>query len=298
MTERLTYIVEKIAEKNIRHGKKLRKQLGNLSDDYYANADLFFEKYERFAATQGKKLDYGIESYLKMLSDMFEEYLHFARTGEYSCKSFDDAYKKVYNNPDVMEYYMHGLLMSQYLWKHHHDIMLFFQDSIGKYETKRYLEIGGGHGLYLSKAMEIFGSDVYYEMVDISKSSLEMARSFNAGKTVTFKLQNIYDYELKEKFNFITMGEVIEHVEDPVSILKALGELLTEDGTAFITTPTNAPAIDHIYLFKNEKEIEDVIDAAGFKVKEKLSVYSEDVSREEGERRNIALLYGAFISKK
>ncbi len=294
---KLGYIVEYISEKNPRHGKKLRKQLGNLSEEYYASAEAFFDNYERFSLKEGKNLDYGIDSYLKMLTDMFNEYLIFARTGEYSCKSFDDAYKKVYNNPNIMEYYMHGLLMSQYLWKHHHEISLFFEASIGKYATNRYLEIGGGHGLYLAKAMEIFGPDAYYEMVDISKSSLEMAKSFNAEKKVTYKLQNIYNYELEKQFDFITMGEVIEHVEDPVSILKALGNLLTEDGTAFITTPTNAPAIDHIYLFRNEKEIEDVIMDSGFYIKEKLSVYSEDVSKEEGERRNIALLYGAFISK-
>jgi len=297
MTPKLKYIIDYISERNLRHGKKLKKQLGNLSNEYYEHAETFFENYIQYAEHTGKSLEYGIDSYLKMLTDMFNEYLIFARTGEYSCKSFEDAYKKVYNNPDIMEYYMHGLLMSQYLWKHHHDILKFFQASLPTYKADRYLEIGGGHGLYLDQAMKLFGSNCYYEMVDISESSLNMARTFINNDKVTFKLQDIYDYELEKPFDFITMGEVIEHVEDPVSILKALGNLLSDSGTAFITTPTNAPAIDHIYLFRNEEEIEAVIHNSGFEIIKKLSVYSEDVTPEEGARRNIALLYGAFIKK-
>lgn len=294
---KLQYIVEDISAKNPIHGKRLRKALDGLHDEFYDNAEAFFVNYEKFATSEGKDLTFGIDSYLRMLSDMMNEYLNFARTGEYTCKSFDDAYEKVYNNPDVMEYYMHGLLMSQYLWKHHHSMVNFFKDGLKSYNPKRYLEIGGGHGLYLSKAIEQFGDSPYYEMVDISKSSLEMAKSFVPHKNITYKLQNIYDYNLDSLFDFITMGEVLEHVEDPVSLLTALGKLLTDDGTVFITTPTNAPAIDHIYLFRNAKEIEDVIEKSGFRVIEKLGVYSEDVSDEEGEKRNIAMLYGAFLKK-
>ena len=297
MSPKLQYIIDYISERNLRHGKKLKKQLRGLSDEYYVTAEAFFSNYIQYIEKDGKSLEYGIDSYLKMLTDMFNEYLIFARTGEYSCKSFEDAYKKVYNNPDVMEYYMQGLLMSQYLWKHHHAMLKFFQSTLPRYKATRYLEIGGGHGLYLDQAMKLFGSDCYYEMVDISESSLKMAKTFINNDSITFKLQDIYEYKLEEPFDFITMGEVMEHVEDPISILKALGNLLSNDGTAFITTPTNAPAIDHIYLFRNEEEIEDIIRKSGFEIKEQLSVYSEDVTPEEGKKRNIALLYGAFIQK-
>lgn len=294
----LKNIVNNISLKNPLHGKKLKGALDGVGKDFHKKAESFFKRYETYALSQGKDLEYGIDSYLKMLSDMMYEYVQFVRTGEYTCKSFEDAYKNVYSNPDVMNYYMHGLLMSQFLWKHHYKVSNFFSDNLRKYTCSSYLEIGGGHGSYLSEAIDIFGKKSKYEMVDISESSLEMAKTFVANKDVVFKLQDIFEYENVAPFDFITMGEVLEHVEQPKELLIALGKLLNDNGTAFITVPTNAPAIDHIYLFRNAQEIEDLIEASGFKVKESISVYSEDVSKEEGARRNIAMLYGAFIEKK
>ena len=172
----------------------------------------------------------------------------------------------------------------------------YFAKELSAYSPKSYLEIGGGHGAFLLEAIKQFGEHVKYEMVDISSSSLEMAKTFVNNPKVTFKLQDIYEYKPDEPFEFITMGEVLEHVEEPVKLLKGLGKLLKDDGTVFITTPTNAPAIDHIYLFRNEKEIEEVINEGGFKVVNKLWVTSEeDVNKPEEES---AMLYGAFIQKK
>jgi len=294
----LTNIIETIGSKNAVHGKKLRKSLSGLDKTFYDEAEQFFDTYKTYAESQNKSLEYGIDSYLRMVSDMMFEYIHFMKTGEYTCKSFEDANRKVYNNPNVMEYYMHGLLMSEFLWNHHHKMMKFFDEKLKAYSPKRYLEIGGGHGLFLSKAKKQFGSDTYFEMVDISESSLSMAKSFVGPTEAVYKLQDIYDYKLEESFDFITIGEVIEHVEDPVKLMKGVSALLADGGTIFMTTPTNAPAIDHIYLFRNEQEIVDVIEASGLYVKEKLSVYSEDVTPEYGEKFNIALLYGGFLGKK
>lgn len=296
----LVKIIKAIREINSRHAKKLENMLSGMSTQYYQEADAFYKKYELFAAGTGKTLEFGINSYLKMIKDMMYEYLQFARTGEYTCKSFEDANERVYNNPEVMEYYMHGLLFSQFLWKHHHAVLSFFSDKLNKHSKNcsSYLEIGGGHGLYLLEAMKIIGDDKSsFHMVDISESSLNMAKTFVANAAVEYTLQDIYKFEPQNKFDFITMGEVLEHVEKPKDLLIRLGELINEDGTIFITTPTNAPAIDHIYLFRNEQEIEDLIIESGFEIIDKVSVYSEDVSREVGEKRNIALLYGAFIKK-
>ena len=296
----LNYIIDKIKVKNARHGKKLTQSLTTMPQEFLLAAEDFFGNYEKFALANGKTLEYGIESYLKMIADMMYEYVQFARTGEYTCKSFEDAYKRVYSNPEVMEYYMHGLLFSQFLWKHHYTVLNFFSDNLPVYtsDTKSYLEIGGGHGLYLSNAMHVIGKDSTYDMVDISESSLNMAKSFVTQPGVNFTLADIYDYEPAQKFDFITMGEVLEHVEDPIRLLSRLGELVSDTGTIFITTPTNAPAIDHIYLFRNEQEIVNMIESSGFVVEKSIAVFSEDVDKEEGAKRNIALLYGAFIKKK
>lgn len=248
----LDTILDKIEAKNARHGKKLRANLQGFSDEFYQEANTFFSKYKAFSEKEGLGLDFGIDSYLNVVSDTMYEQIRFMQSGEYSCKSFDDAYERVYNNPDVMKYYMHGLLMTQFLWVHHYDILQFFRKSLNsvKRPQNKYLEIGGGHGLYLDEAIRIFGTKLDYHMVDISESSLEMAKNFVEAKDVKFMLQDIYEYNVDTKYDFITMGEVLEHVEKPVELMEQIHRLLNDDGYSFITTPANAPAIDHIYLLK------------------------------------------------
>lgn len=297
----LDKIIEKIETKNPRHAKKLRKSLTGLEASFYEEADQFYAKYEAFAKKSGKDLDYGIDSYLRMVADYMHEQIRFAQTGEYSCKSFEDAYERVYNNPDVMEYYMHALLMTQYLWVHHYDIWKFFKKSLSSVDKQKvgsYLEIGGGHGLFLDEATRIFSETNVFNMVDISKSSLEMAMDFVESKKVNFKLQDIYEYEVDTNFDFITMGEVLEHVERPVELMQQIHRLLKDDGHAFITTPANSPAIDHIYLFEDSASVRAVFDKAGFEVIDEVSIYTDDPTRAARFNIKVPMLYGALIRKK
>lgn len=301
MTSTLGNIIDRIHEKNPRHAKKIQQNLKGVGDRYFQKANAFYEQYEHFAQKAGHDLEYGVNSYLQMVADYIYEQIRFAQTGEYSCKSFADANEKVYNNPEVMDYYMHGLMMSQFLWRHHYELLEFFLNGIESFQGQvhRYLEVGGGHGWYLAEAMDIVGRENrQYDLVDISPSSVEIAKGFLAGRPIQYFCQDIYEFEATEPYDFITMGEVLEHVEDPVGLLQQLYRLLAPGGTVFITAPANAPAIDHIYLFRNAAEIESVIDAAGFKVVDAFSRYAEDVSPERAEKLKVALMYGAFIQKK
>jgi 2-polyprenyl-3-methyl-5-hydroxy-6-metoxy-1,4-benzoquinol methylase len=220
------------------------------------------------------------------------------QTGEYSSKSFDEVNKRVYDNPDVMYYYMHGLLLSQFLWMHHYEILRYFNKTVSKYgpSIKNYLEVGGGHGLYISEAITIAGTSSF-DLVDISKISMDVAKKMIEDTKVNYILSDIFKYFPKKKYDFITMGEVLEHVEDPVALLKKLGELVTDNGRVFITTPTNAPAIDHIYLFKNAEDIRKVIRQAGFLIEEELCIYSEDLPPELLEQYKISMMYIGVLKK-
>jgi len=93
------------------------------------------------------------------------------------------------------------------------------------------------------------------------------------------------------------MGEVLEHVEQPVELLKKLHALLDDNGKIFITTPTNAPAIDHIYLFNNAEDIREVIIKAGFKIEKEQCIYSEDLPKELLEKYKISMMFIGVLSK-
>ena len=69
-----------------------------------------------------------------------------------------------------------------------------------------------------------------------------------------------------------------------LKLLKKLNDLLSEDGVLYFTTPTNAPAIDHIYLFNNVEEIRELARSAGFQIESEMPLISEDVSAEKAEK--------------
>jgi 2-polyprenyl-3-methyl-5-hydroxy-6-metoxy-1,4-benzoquinol methylase len=296
----LTYVVDQIKTLNPLHGKKLSKNLKKQDETYYQQADKFLLRYGNLLADAGKDMDYSIGCYLQMIADVNYESVQFMQTGEYTSKSFEEVNQRVYNDPNVMEYYMHGLLLSQFLWTHHYDITKYFTATItnNKNQIKNYLEVGGGHGMYISDAISIIGPDTNYDLADISPSSIDIAKRMINNPKVNYNLIDIFEYFPSHKYDFITMGEVLEHVEDPVALLEKLHSLLADNGKVFVTTPTNAPAIDHIYLFKNADDIRGVISKAGFKVEDELLKYSEDLPAELAEQYKISMMYAGVLVKK
>jgi len=300
MQTSLTYIIDRISSKNKLHAKKIKNNLQNFDENYFSRAELFFRKYQAVLQRENKTLDFAIDCYLQMVADINYETVQFMHTGEYSSKSFDEVNKRVYNNPDIMNYYVHGILMSQFLWAHHYNIQIFFSKIINEYSNNivNYLEVGGGHGLYTSEAISIIGNKAKYDLVDISQSSIDIAKMMIDNNDVSYFLSDIFNFEPVRKYDFISMGEVLEHVENPVKLLKKLHSLLNDDGRLFITAPTNGPTIDHIYLFKNTDDIRSVIAMAGFEPEKEFCIYAEEVSPEVAEKYKVSMMYAGVLKKQ
>ena len=294
----LERIAARIDALNPLHSKKIRRNLKGKDSSFHERATNFFDHYEKWLIDDGLSLDYAVDCYLKMLADMNFESVQFLRDGKYSSQSFEEVNQRVYNNPDVMDYYMHGLLLSQFLWSHHYDILINFSQTLagstGKVEN--YLEIGGGHGLYISEAIDVLGNSTSFDLVDISESSLAISKKMIRDNDVNFIHSDIFEYETESRYDWITMGEVLEHVEEPVGLLERLQYLLSDNGRIYITTPTNAPAIDHIYLFRNADDVREVIANAGLIVEEEHCLYTEEgVDEEFAEKHKIPMMYVGLL---
>ncbi|KHJ37507.1 bifunctional 3-demethylubiquinone-9 3-methyltransferase/ 2-octaprenyl-6-hydroxy phenol methylase [Pedobacter glucosidilyticus] len=293
----IDYTLAYIKEENPIHYKKALKNINELKkDDFFERATTFLDKYDLLLKNKGKNRKYAIDCYLKLLADYTHEGLIFRETGKYSSTSFEEVNKRVYANPEIMQYYMHGLLVSQFLWKHHYVLLKYYIENLAHYATaKSYLEIGGGHGLYVNEAINSFSEDTTFDVVDISESSINMAKHFVDNERVNFIHTDIFDFHPKVQYDFITMGEVLEHVEEPVKLLLKVKALLKPSGTLFLTTPTNAPAIDHLYLFRNYQDILAVVQQAGFCVENEIKVYAENVSEEIAAEFKITMMFGGFL---
>ena len=228
--------------------------------------------------------------YLRMVSDVRHEMHYFIINDAYSCKSQKEVLDKVYSNPDIMQYHMNALLISQLLWQHHFRMLMFFKKGLSilmKHDEGWVLDIGSGHGLHSYYVSEVFPED-FIDVVDISKASLKMVKAMMPIADVAFYNKDIYEFKPDGKYDLVILGEVLEHLDDPLKMLNYIRGVLNPVGVLWVTVPTNAPTIDHVYLFRSEQEVLKMIDDAGFNILESLTLNADRQTQ----------LIGAFCTMK
>lgn len=295
-------IIERISNKSPLQKKRLVGYLSTRDEVFVKEADDFIDRYERFLSKHGISIEYALDAYLKMCSDMLRCQVAFSRTGRYPVDSVEDANRSVYAEESEMMSYMVGLGISQFLWPTHYSMFSFFRESIEEVaeSIESYLEIGPGHGLLLEHAIGSCPSLSKISAIDISPTSLELAKSvikfFNPSQSnIEFLLGDVTVMDIADRFEFITMGEVLEHVEQPETLLIRVRELLATKGRAFISTCANCPAIDHVYQFNSVEEIRDMIYKSGLKIISDLPLPVENMSVEEAEANRITVNYCALL---
>lgn len=135
-------------------------------------------------------------------------------------------------------------------------LILDFFEEVGVTAT-RQLDFGSGHGALLRT--------VEWEGVGVEIS--EKARKWSEECGV-----EVYDTldEVEGQFDLITIVETLEHLPDPLAVLRALVDRLTIDGRIFISVPwsSKSPAskiqIGHLFDF-NLKPLRFLTEKAGIR---------------------------------
>jgi 2-polyprenyl-3-methyl-5-hydroxy-6-metoxy-1,4-benzoquinol methylase len=120
------------------------------------------------------------------------------------------------------------------------------------------LSLGLGHGFTLMTLLKQLGSKISkYKVIE---GDPEMIHSFlkkiELPASVEITKAFFENFETKDKFDFIEMGFVLEHVEDPEFILKKYKQYLKPEGVIFIAVP-NARSL-HRLIGKEAGLLEDV----------------------------------------
>lgn len=232
------------------------------------------DAYIRFCASRALDIPYLAECYDVIVKDTLREQFYFQRHKRYRYSTFAEVADAVYFDDDYMGKYMHGLAITAWLWPNHRDMHRYFATSIPTTAQGTYLEVGPGHGVYMMTAMDLSQYE-RFEGVDLSPTSVAMTTALlQSHESVDAARCDIYcgDFlkdELRQKhYDAIVMGEVLEHVEQPLVFLQKIRDLAADDAFIFITTPINAPAVDHIYLFESFDAIEALVVQAGLSVRE------------------------------
>lgn len=144
---------------------------------------------------------------------------------------------------------------------------------IGK--NKTVLDIGCGAGI-LTNALSKEGHKVYG--IDLSPSSLEVAKKHDTTKKVSYQVANGYSLPYPEKaFDVVCAMDVLEHVEEPNLLISEASRVLRPGGLFFFHTFNrnflsylliikgvewclpNAPKNMHVYpLFIKPEELEEI----------------------------------------
>ncbi len=289
-----------IREHAPKYALKLDAQLTGREGTFFRRAEGYLSAFEDFLESKGKDLEYGVRCHLRLRDAMLDERLEFLRTGHYASSSFAEVEQRVYANPEIMEYYMYGLVFSQFLWPEQYARLEFFCRELPRYRDHiaNYLEIGGGHGIYISSAAELLNGGTHFDLVDISATSMELARAMSPCTGIHYHLCDIFDFnvDLQRRYDFIVIGEVLEHLEDPRKLLAKVRGMLSPGGHAFISTPVNAPTADHIHLFHHVREIRDLLASEGCSIESEATRYAEDVPEAKAERLKVAQMFAAFVS--
>ena len=107
----------------------------------------------------------------------------------------------------------------------------------------RVLDVGCGGGL-LSEAMAASGARV--TALDLAPELIEVARLhlLESGLDVDYRLQSVESLaeEAPGSFDAITCMEMLEHVPDPGSVLRACARLLKHGGVLLLSTLNRTPA--------------------------------------------------------
>lgn len=157
----------------------------------------------------------------------------------------------------------------------------------------RLLDVGCGEGFVLAYFLK-FGWSVYgidYSDFGINNLNPDLAANFEKGDIYT-----IIDKKIKdgEKFEILWLGNVLEHVPDPIGLLINLKKLLQDDGNLVITVPNDGSKYqdlllnegfvnrkwwvaypDHLSYFNNES-LKSICEFAGYNVCELLGDFPID----------------------
>lgn len=138
-------------------------------------------------------------------------------------------------------------------------------------DVKNLLDIGAGTGLLVQSALELglrgCGIEPSNHFVGIAQ-----ANNLNV-------IQGVYpETEIDEKFNAITVVDVIEHVNTPLIFIEALQRNLDKDGVVLISTPDSGSVLARITKWKwwhyriahigyfNKSQLDDAMSRNGFEL--------------------------------
>ncbi|MBX3548091.1 MAG: class I SAM-dependent methyltransferase [Xanthobacteraceae bacterium] len=263
--------------------------------------DHFERDLATFFGNDQTALENATRGYIKFALDGMLLQRRFDKTRVYEPKTYEEAAAEVYQNEQYMHtLYLPGLYLSHFLWQHHYlqhiHFVKKFVPMLKQHGGKTFYDVGVGTGFY-SREMLLAVPDMQGQGFDLSRFALDytarMVKAFGADDRYKTNLQDIIEKPPSTPADFVINVEVLEHLPDPVTFLKALNRMLAPGGLGMITAAVTAPNADHIYLYNSVDEVAAQVREAGFKVIEQI----EDAAYEPKPGQTVPKNACVFVTK-
>lgn len=151
--------------------------------------------------------------------------------------------------------------------------------------NERVLDVGCGSGsvsFYVaSMGNKVVGIDISQKAIGICN---ETSKLLGLTNFTEFKVADCFSFKSREKFDFIIVIEVLEHLEEDERAIERFSELLNKNGKLFISVPSKNSPLFKLGISRNfDKEVghlrrystkglEGILEQRGFEILETCKV--------------------------
>jgi len=275
-TNYLDLLEDYIRERHPRSLAGIVEARANDSDRFEAIAAIFLDWAVKTRGVDA--IPDMVDSFVRFTTSVNMSQVRYERDGHFENKTFQDCLNALYNEKDEMDDYLWGVYLTNFLWAHHTEIIMFFQDRYLKrlQNVQTIVEIAPGHGGWGAFTLKHL-PNAKLVGYDIAPSSIQIATELMEAAGFSDRAR----YELKDALNLdlvqpnsadaVICNFLIEHLEQPQKLMAVINHLLKPGCKAFLTGALTAAQIDHIYEFRYESEIIAMAEQNGLRVLETFS---------------------------
>ena len=110
---------------------------------------------------------------------------------------------------------------------------MYIYAGLRKIEKPNVLDVGSGYGFFRKVLNE---KGWHHDGVDLSAYAINICEKEFHFTTFKGTIEEFYE-KTNQKYDIITMWDIIEHVDDPIAMLCTVNKLLKKDGICAIRTP-------------------------------------------------------------
>jgi len=102
-------------------------------------------------------------------------------------------------------------------------------------EGDKVLDVGCGLGIYTSNPLSYL--PVSITAIDVDPKTVDYANDRNQNSNLEFVVALGETFETDDKYDLIICSHILEHIEEPIKLLKNMGKLIKEGGLLYVAIP-------------------------------------------------------------